>query len=51
MDYAEFLNGKRERVESVGFTVPDAEISSKLFDWQRKIGAWALRREDVERLV
>lgn len=44
MDYAEFLNGKRERVESVGFTVPDAEISSKLFDWQRKIVAWALRR-------
>lgn len=44
MKYEEFLNGKRERVESVGFNVPDAEISPKLFDWQRKIVAWALRR-------
>ena len=42
--YREFLDAKRERVEAVGFAVDDGEISAKLFDWQRRIVAWALRR-------
>ena len=33
LDYGAFLAGKRERVEPVGFDVPDARISSRLFDW------------------
>ena len=44
LDYGAFLAGKRERVEPVGFGVPDARISSRLFDWQAKIVQWALRR-------
>lgn len=36
-NYAAFLESKRERVEPVGFDVPDARISSRLFDWQAKI--------------
>ena len=43
-DYSAFLDGKRERVEPVGFDVPDARISPRLFDWQAKIVQWALRR-------
>lgn len=44
MDYDKFLEGKRERVESVGFAVADSDLNPQLFDWQRKVVAWALMR-------
>ena len=43
-DYDKFLESKRLRVEPVGFDVDDSEINSRLFDWQRAIVRWALRR-------
>lgn len=44
MDYADFLAGKRKRIEPVGFDVADSAINQRLFPWQRDIVKWALRR-------
>jgi DNA modification methylase/superfamily II DNA or RNA helicase len=44
VDYTEFLESKRVRVESVGFDVADGALNPMLFDWQRAIVRWALRR-------
>lgn len=42
MDYAEFLERKRIKVPACGFE--PGEISAPLFDWQRDIVRWAVRR-------
>ena len=44
MNYAEFLNTKRETVKPCGFAVEPAAMTPALFDWQREIVAWALKR-------
>lgn len=44
MNYAEFLNTKREKVNPCGFAVDPAAMTPTLFDWQREIVAWALKR-------
>ncbi len=41
-DYARFVAGKRRAVEPVGFEVD--YVNAMLFDWQRDIVKWALRR-------
>ena len=43
-EYAAFLESKREKVNPVGFDVDDSGINPMLFDWQRRIVAWAIRR-------
>lgn len=43
-DYQTFLESKREKVAPVGFRVDEREICSSLFDWQRRIVQWALKR-------
>lgn len=42
--YMAFLSGKRTVAEPAGFSVPDDEINGQLFDFQRDIVRWALRR-------
>lgn len=43
-DYQEFLQQKTLAVPDAGFEVPLSEINAKLFDWQKEIVRWALRR-------
>lgn len=42
--YAAFLQSKRVKVEPVGFEVPTDALNPMLFDWQKQIVRWALRR-------
>lgn len=44
LDYDEFLENKRDKVDAVGFDIPPADLNHALFDWQRHIVSWALRR-------
>ncbi|CUH95900.1 hypothetical protein P22_1986 [Propionispora sp. 2/2-37] len=44
MDYAEFLNQKRIVVRSEGIDVPSDSINSGMFDYQRDITRWALKK-------
>jgi len=43
-DYLTFLAAKQASVVDAGFDVPAEAISQDLFDWQREIVRWALRR-------
>lgn len=44
MTYETFLDAKREKVAPVGFAVGDDAMNPSLFDWQRRIVQWALKR-------
>lgn len=44
VDYRCFLATKREATIDAGFAVADADLNQALFDWQRQIVGWALRR-------
>lgn len=43
-DYTTFLESKRDVVKPVGFDVADEAINHQLFDWQRRIVQWAIKR-------
>lgn len=43
-NYAKFLAGKHIRTPHCGFDVDPASLPAGLFDWQRAIVAWALKR-------
>jgi DNA modification methylase len=43
-EYERFIESKRQVVEAVGFDIQDEGINQRLFDWQRAIVRWALRR-------
>lgn len=43
-DYQEFLENKLIRAADSGFDVDTADLNSQLFDWQRVIVQWALRK-------
>lgn len=42
MSYAEFLERKARRVESIGTDVAPAEVHALLYDWQRESVVWAV---------
>jgi len=42
--YSEFLESKRHRVQSVGFDVELDALNPALFDWQKVIVRWAIKR-------
>lgn len=42
MDYADFIDSKRSRFQPVGFEC--SHLNQKLFEWQRDIVKWALRK-------
>ena len=44
MNYQEFIEQKRIKVVPSGFDVPESEINPMLFDFQRDIVRWNLRR-------
>lgn len=44
MTYQEFLNSKKAAAESCGFEKPKAEMNQSLFEWQRDIVYWAIRK-------
>jgi hypothetical protein len=44
MNYETFLESKQLFIDPVGFDVADGDINPMLFDWQRAIVRWALRR-------
>ena len=43
-DYEKFLEGKKHSAESSGFDYPRENMSQKLFDWQKDICYWALKK-------
>lgn len=44
MDYQTFLHSKHALVPTAGLNVPAGAINPQLFDWQREVVLWALRR-------
>ena len=44
MNYKEFLKTKELQTIQAGFDVPDEWLSSRLFDFQRDIVKWALKK-------
>jgi superfamily II DNA or RNA helicase len=43
-DYKKFLDSKRVKVESAGYDVSESDINPMLFDWQKAVVKWALKR-------
>lgn len=43
-DYTEFLQSKAKTHQSSGFSIADSQINQKLFDWQREVLRWMLRK-------
>lgn len=43
-DYTSFLNGKRSQHKSCGFRVEKDELNEHLFDWQKDIVQWAIKK-------
>ncbi len=44
MNYTDFLESKRVVVKPAGFDIADQDINKQLFDWQRRIVQWAIKR-------
>lgn len=44
MDYIEFLKSKQITIKPSGFDVELSEINPMLFDWQKDIAKWALKK-------
>ena len=44
MEYADFLKSKKIGFESFGIEINESELNSMLFDWQKIIVKWALKK-------
>lgn len=44
MEYADFLNTKQMAFHASGFDYPVENINAKLFDWQKDIVHWAVKK-------
>lgn len=44
MTYQEFLNGKKLAAVSCGFDMPKNQMNENLFEWQRDVCYWALKK-------
>lgn len=44
MDYLEFLKNKRFVLESSGFDIDQSELNPMLYDFQKDIVRWALKK-------
>jgi len=42
--YEEFLNSKRQYSQSCGFEKPKNQMNKNLFQWQKDVVFWALRK-------
>jgi len=46
-DYNLFLKEKEEKRVDSGFDVKDSELNKNLFDWQREIVKWCLKKRQM----
>lgn len=44
MEYSRFLESKKKQVMPVGFDIEESDLPSVLFDFQRKLVRWAVKR-------
>ena len=44
MEYKEFLERKAQTIPCCGFTFQEAEMNRNLFDWQKDIVSWSLKK-------
>lgn len=44
MDYLEFLSNKRFVLESSGFDIDKSDLNPKMYDFQKDITRWALKK-------
>lgn len=44
MDYQEFLLSKKRRYKGAGIEINESQIHPKLFDFQKRVTAWAIRK-------
>jgi DNA modification methylase len=44
LEYSAFLKSKSARVDSVGFDVPTSKLNQRLFDFQKAVVRWGIRR-------
>ena len=44
MDYNEFLKTKKRKFEPVGFDVEKESLNNSLFEWQKDMVKWALKK-------
>ena len=44
MEYHEFLKKKQKQIEPLGFEIKKEEINNNLFEWQKEIVKWALKK-------
>lgn len=44
MEYHEFLKKKQKQIEPSGFEIKKEEINNNLFEWQKEIVKWALKK-------
>ena len=44
MEYKEFLERKAQTIPCCGFTFQKAEMNRNLFDWQKDIVSWSLKK-------
>lgn len=44
MEYSEFLKNKERSVPCCGFTFSKDDMNPKLFEWQKDIVSWALKK-------
>jgi DNA modification methylase/superfamily II DNA or RNA helicase len=44
VSYAALIEKKRIRQEPTGFDIPPSDLNAMLFDWQKRVVGWALKR-------
>jgi len=44
MDYIDFLKSKQIQIHNSGFDIDVSELNTMLFDWQKDVVKWALRK-------
>lgn len=51
MNYEEFLNNKRFVLESSGFDIDTSELNPKLFQYEKDVLRWALKKDKLHILI
>lgn len=47
MKYAEFLNKKAVSIPCFGFAFDKKDMNKALFDWQKDVVCWALKKDEL----
>ena len=51
MDYIDFLKSKQIQIHNSGFDIDVSELNTMLFDWQKDVVKWALRKGETLMLL